>query len=612
SPPLSPPGVQRGPQRSIAKTSALKLITSFGDQTQKSKFFADVSGQTPIAAGVTPIVDSAGSPAFSHASNNEATTAFLRPSNSSRFNTPVSARRRGRLPSIGEIPSDLNREALRSAELSAVPYDNKPRSTLTRTPSGNDNMTMGPALQRAATASPMMMREHAQRVVQLSDGYFPPPDRATMLKTQQASRNPHNDSRDRILVGLNLQRQVGPAHEDIKSPEPSVVSSTRYHWPTRRREPASVASSVTSASSAGQSLPHQAMRNRQDYIHSLDAASHYSKKQRNRQRSQSRTRDALRSRPGNREQTARSREPSEERGHTPSIPNPNELSPSLAITVKTAEPKPLSDDIPPLSATVPPQRSIYARNGSVIGLPATPKVMMLIIEGNHGQSDSLPKPRLNGRLRERSQSPGLASLCYHQPSTSHQRDLLFLAACRPQFQMILASAVATSERRRSHEYVRPPRFPSGPPIRKGLRHLASPPLPPPAPLQHIRRHQQAGAVASDMVETAMDDDLPSGNNQASEASSPALASHKGQSRDRSTEDISSILVHKVNKRFRSASGSRKERVRSPPFEALYESIPMPRQMKSPPPVSFSPDALRSSTDSRNKDLSTGLDRNEMV
>ncbi|EXM14279.1 hypothetical protein RAB80_017495 [Fusarium oxysporum f. sp. vasinfectum] len=114
--------------------------------------------------------------------------------------------------------------------------------------------------------------------------------------------------------------------------------------------------------------------------------------------------------------------------------------------------------------------------------------------------------------------------------------------------MILAGAVATGERRRSYE------------------HLASPPLPPPAPLQHIRRHQQAGAVASDMVETVMDDDLPSGNNQASEASPLALASHKGQSRHRSTEDISSILVriHKANKR-------------SPPFEALYESIPMPQR-----------------------------------
>ncbi|KAG7413164.1 hypothetical protein Forpi1262_v017205 [Fusarium oxysporum f. sp. raphani] len=110
---LSPPLSHRGPQRSIAKSSALKLITSFGDQIQKSKFFAGDGGQTPLATGVTPIAESAGSPAFSHASNNQATTAFLRPSNNSRFNIPVSARGRGHLPSIGEIPSDLNRDALR-------------------------------------------------------------------------------------------------------------------------------------------------------------------------------------------------------------------------------------------------------------------------------------------------------------------------------------------------------------------------------------------------------------------------------------------------------------------------------------------------------------------
>ncbi|EXA29723.1 hypothetical protein FOVG_18830 [Fusarium oxysporum f. sp. pisi HDV247] len=314
SPPLSPPGVQRGPQRSIAKTSALKLITSFGDQTQKSKFFADVGGQTTIAARVTPIVDSAGSPTFSHTSNNEATTAFLRPSNNSRFNTPVSARGRGRLPSIGEIPSDLNRDALRSAELSAVPYDYAPRSGHARTPSGNDNMTMGTALQRAATASPMMMREHAQRVVQPSEKDFPPPpDHATMLKMQQASRSHRKGSRNRITVGLNLQLQPGHAHEDVTSPEQSVTSSTRYHWPSRRRGPASVTSSVTSASSAGRHIRHQAVRNREDYIHSLDAANHYSKRQRSRQRSQTRTRDASRCRPGSQERVVSSREPSEER-----------------------------------------------------------------------------------------------------------------------------------------------------------------------------------------------------------------------------------------------------------------------------------------------------------
>ncbi|EXK77142.1 hypothetical protein FOQG_18147 [Fusarium oxysporum f. sp. raphani 54005] len=300
---LSPPLSHRGPQRSIAKISALKLITSFGDQIQKSKFFAADGGQTPLAAGVTPIAESAGSPAFSHASNNQATTAFLRTSNNSRFNIPFSARGRGHLPSIGEIPSDLNRDALRSAVLSAVPYDYAPRSVHARTLSGNDNMTMGTALQCAATASPMMMREHAQRVVQPSERDFPPPpDHATMLKMQQASRSNRNGSRDRIPVGLNLQLQPGHAHEDITSPE------------HRRRGPASVTSSVTSASSAGRNLRHQAVRNREDYIHSLDAANHYSKRQRSRQRSQPRTRDASRCRPGSRERTTRSREPSEERG----------------------------------------------------------------------------------------------------------------------------------------------------------------------------------------------------------------------------------------------------------------------------------------------------------
>ncbi|SCO92795.1 uncharacterized protein FRV6_16923 [Fusarium oxysporum] len=535
SPPLSPPGVQRGPQRSIAKTSALKLITSFGDQTQKSKFFADVGGQTPIAAGVTPIADSAGSPAFSHASNKEATTAFLRPSNSSRFNTPVSARGRGRLPSIGEIPSDLNREALRSAELSAVPYDNKPRSTHTRTPSGNDNMTMGTALQRAATASPMMMREHAQRVVQLSDGYFTPPDRATMLKTQQASRNPRNDSRDRILsllLLLLLAITGQPAAEDlppwralsllhraldkvflIKLCGTDKITSTAWMLPPTtprgsatanvagqelgmlravdleignkllalenllRNVASKLAGQAQSARSAdrlsSQRAEIQAMEaaagaqkaalaptaltlrgrsqgregfcseDEEDYRAAMAAQKALRNKHSRRdaeltlklqtltglslfaaellqllgksgnppylQDSDSQLRNINNTtehagdlqqmkdeRQRKKEQAAREleerRKSLAKRAQTPSIPNPNEFSPTLAIMVETAERKPRPDDIPPRSATVPPQRIIYARNGPVIGLLVTPNVMRLIIEGNHDQPGSTPSP----------------------------------------------------------------------------------------------------------------------------------------------------------------------------------------------------------------------------
>ncbi|KAF9777840.1 hypothetical protein IL306_004305, partial [Fusarium sp. DS 682] len=128
---------------------------------------------------------------------------------------------------------------------------------------------------------------------------------------------------------------------------------------------------------------------------------------------------------------------------------------------------------------------------------------------------------------------------------------------------------------------------------------------------HAQQPQQDGAVASGMIEIVMDDDLSSGNDQVSEAS-PSAATHKGHNRGQSIGDSSiSGRIHKATERLRPASRRRKEYVRSP-FEAPYESIPMPRQMKSPPPVSFNPDVLRSPIDSRNKHLSTGLSRNEII
>ena len=300
SPPLSPPGVQRGPQRSIAKTSALKLITSFGDQSQKAKFYSQNDDtQTPIAARATPIAESAVSPGGSY----EAATAFLRPSNNSRFNTPTSARGRGRLPSIGEIPSDLNRDALRMPPPPTPPVDNGHRR---RVSTDYDNMAAGKALQRAATASPMMMRDQQKDQ--------PPPTHNFMAKVQKIQANRRNGSRDRIPTGLNLELQPQPmaqAEPDLTSPDQSVASSTRYHWPSRRRGAGSVASSVTSNSSAGRS--YRSTRRRQDdYIHSLEAAQRYPKKKsgRSRERGASRGRGTSHSR----ERRTKSQDASEDRG----------------------------------------------------------------------------------------------------------------------------------------------------------------------------------------------------------------------------------------------------------------------------------------------------------
>jgi hypothetical protein len=315
SPPLSPPGIQRGPQRSIAKTSALKLITTFGPSDKKAKFYSQADGgQTPIAAGVTPIADSAISPG-----GYDAATAFLRPSNNSRFNTPTSARGNGpgfgrkRLPSIGEIPSDLNRAQTKTVEPPTPPVYQVRGGRDDITPDYN-NVAAGDSLQRASTASPMMMRDQFQRVVRNLDAERPPsPDQAVVLRLEESRFNHRNGSRDRIPRGLNLQLRGfnQPDPNEIISPDQSVASSSRYHWPSRRRGPSSVAGSITSTSSAGRNLK-QSQRTRDDYIHSLDTAQKYSKRSRSRHNSTERT--GSRSRHASRERRVKSREASEDRG----------------------------------------------------------------------------------------------------------------------------------------------------------------------------------------------------------------------------------------------------------------------------------------------------------
>ena len=276
SPPLSPPGLQRGPQRSIAKASALKLITSFGNETAKSKYFSGDDGATPIAGGVTPIAESAISPGPSGE-----VTAFLRPNQRSTFNTPSSARGVGpgpfgrqRLPSIGEVHHDgTPRGLLKVTDLPTPPVDRleHPRGH-SREPSYSDNYTVGLAIGRAATASPMMMRDvHTRR-----DPPPPSPSPASMAALMEGHKL-RNGSRTRIPSGVDMHLQyidIG-AGSDVTSPEQSsVASSSRYHWPSRRRGPASISSSLASTSTRShrQRGPDTGGKSLDDYIHSIEAA----------------------------------------------------------------------------------------------------------------------------------------------------------------------------------------------------------------------------------------------------------------------------------------------------------------------------------------------------
>jgi hypothetical protein len=332
SPPLSPPG-PRGPQRSIAKTSALKLITSFGDKSGKSKFFGfGEDDRTPIGGGgVTPIAESALSPSGS----DNAATAFLRPGPRSAYHTPQSARTatpggftRQRLPSIGEMPTDvLPPRKLNSAKL-PTPVDSgsdmEKNERLARTHERNSSIpdvaplfptTYNPP-GRASTASPMMQKAKHVNAHPLPS---PSPESFTISKRDARTRN---GSRDRKPDGLQIH---WPPMESIitgdymTSPDLSVASS-------RTRGPRSVAGSTSTSGvarspltsersyrSVGTASPVVTGRSLDQYISSLDSAQYHAEKKK-KHSSRERQERSGRARSASRKAKSKSREPSEDRG----------------------------------------------------------------------------------------------------------------------------------------------------------------------------------------------------------------------------------------------------------------------------------------------------------
>ncbi|KAK3315033.1 hypothetical protein B0H66DRAFT_331519 [Apodospora peruviana] len=332
SPPMSPPSQNHGPQRSIAKTSALKLITSFGGESQaKAKFFQGGfdDGKTPIAAGATPIQDSALSPG----GHGDPATAVLR-SNRSQFATPASARppnafNRGRLPSIGEAP-DANHRELRTA-VNRPPGD--PYAMIK--PIEVNNHINSLDLPRASTASPRMKGGRAQPP--------PSPSPAAVAALMESSRK-RNGSRTRIPEGLDLSLPQfnDSLPDDLISPDQSTASSAaRYHWPSRRRGPGSVASSVTSAaSSVRHHRGHNQGKSLDDYIHSLDSASTTGHGRASSRDGRSRVRESSRSRRTDREDSEDRGRGGSSRAYTPkggkrSPKSPVPMSPEDLINLAT-------------------------------------------------------------------------------------------------------------------------------------------------------------------------------------------------------------------------------------------------------------------------------------
>jgi hypothetical protein len=336
SPPLSPPVTNHGPQRSIAKSSALKLITSFDGQARNKLLLHMDDGKTPIAAAATPILQSAIDGA-------DPATAILA-NNRSQFTTPASARPvhgfgRQRLPSIGEAPGDLLTAVSRPI---ADPYANAFQSREV-----HDNAARNLELTRPSTASPRLMRDTVK-------GHPPPsPSPAAVAALMEGGKYRRNGSRSRIPEGLDLSLPSfkDSLPEDLTSPEPSANSSVRYHWPSRRRGPGSVASSVASGVSgvSGVSVTSSIAKSQRgyqqnqgktldDYIHSLDTAQ--GKRQvRGSSRDGRHARDTSQSRKEKREMS-RDRGRAAERSYTPnggkrSPKSPVPMSPEDLINLAT-------------------------------------------------------------------------------------------------------------------------------------------------------------------------------------------------------------------------------------------------------------------------------------
>lgn len=347
SPPLSPLG-HRGPQRSIAKTSALKLITSFGGDKQKAKFFGlGDDDRTPIGGGVTPIAESALSPT----GGDTAHTAFLRPGLRSVYHTPQSARTatpggfsRQRLPSIGEMPSDVLPRKLMQQAAARLPTpadsgSDRERPNLLKQ-AHERNASQPETLQlssstyapigRPQTASPML--EKSRKINNPLPS--PSPESFTVKKRDARTRN---GSRDRKPDGLHIQ---WPPMEsiitgDYMSPSPGTsVASSRYRPGTAQSATGSISESVASYSTAGAKSPMYSERSYRtvenaspmvtgpmvtgksldQYINSLDSAQYHVEKQQQQQR-----RQPSRDRQGRARSSSRkpkTRDPSEDRGRT--------------------------------------------------------------------------------------------------------------------------------------------------------------------------------------------------------------------------------------------------------------------------------------------------------
>ncbi|KAF2463318.1 uncharacterized protein BDR25DRAFT_113826 [Lindgomyces ingoldianus] len=273
SPPLSPPSA--GHSRITAKMSALKLVTDFGAGPKPKQMVPEDDEQTPMNLGVTPIAESAISPAVGRspwltASARTARDPSREPS-SARTATPGSYQRK-RYPSR----SDADRSTTNNANLASylVPDrghrgDSIPRTAIDNV--GREAETLPFSTRRASStgAQQEFILTPATYDPHKAKDHLPSPAAGVFETLKEKESESRNSSRSRKPDGLHLEMQ-----DKVVEHGPGTGFSTNLSPPL-----------------TGASVKSAKARSIDQYISSLEEANFYA-----RQRADSRTE----TRPGSR------------------------------------------------------------------------------------------------------------------------------------------------------------------------------------------------------------------------------------------------------------------------------------------------------------------------
>lgn len=333
SPPLSPPS-RSGSGRLTAKNASLKLITTFGAKGTPVTKTAD--DPTPLAAGMTPIVNSALSPR-AEAAWPRASSRNPRDPSSARTATPGGYGRRKRLPSKG----DIARAKLEAAEM-ATPIT-AARNFGSRDPSlsrsiGRSTPSISDADEPTTALKPTVYNPLMLDPGNAAADRLPSPSRGALERLHEGPRprRSHGNSTDGLTVQIVETRFAA----DALSPGPSTHDTAATGYSTRSEQTRNNAISPSISGFSTRSAKAKAI---DDYISSVEEArvvkrtERASSKARSRSRARGESRSRAESRPPARGASQpRDRSEARSRGGTRLI-RPAKKSPSSPVPMSPEE-----------------------------------------------------------------------------------------------------------------------------------------------------------------------------------------------------------------------------------------------------------------------------------